>query len=485
VSPDPAPRETIRILAGADTRDTVGTRFPLTLEVSKADGTPAAAWILSFRALPPVGSGTALAGQNVLVLRPGGDPFERGQGQEQYVEESTAGTDVQGQARMWIKLGPRPGNARLEIRTETGSRDTVRFDVLPGNPVEVHILPADTSLYVGRSLTVSASVRDRLGNPRSESVVLSPLTPNVSLASNTVTGVSHGATGIVARAGSWADTARIGVVPQGILAASHPFSGTYMFGLDGSGLRLLIPGAPQVTWTSWSPDGREVVAGGSSELQVVTVSNGSVRRVGAGATGTYAGSQWAPQYAPDGAWIYFTATVNSPELVYPTHLLRVRPNDSQWGLVPAIPDSFVRYPAPSPDGVHLLYSTLVDGGSMGRQPGPSRILNLQTGSVTTIPFPMHAPRWSPNGQQIAYIDFFSAFFEGGNLKVTDAQGTAPTTLGSGSNRYWYGMDWSPNGEWIVVANLDTEVLNLIHGISGQVIPLPAYTRYMRSPAWKP
>jgi hypothetical protein len=477
---EPRARAVIRVVTPINAQDTVQTRFPLSLEVTLADGSPAAAWILEFRGLPRDEPGIPASDVSVYALQPGADPFTP----EDYLDWSTGGTNTQGQARIWIQLGPRPGKARLEIRAQDGTRDTVHFVLLPGKASGARIFQSDTALYVGRSLPMNTSVVDRLGNPRNEPVTLSTLTPDVTLSGSIATAVSYGLSGVVATAGTGSDTVRISVVPQGTLAAASP-DGVYMFGLDGTGLRLVILAEHlALNWAMWSPDGREIVAGAKTGLELLTVSNGSVRNVGAGAAGEYLGAKWAPQYSPDGQWIYFTGTAVSPDSRPPPQLLRVRPNDSQLGPVPGIPDISARYPAPSPDGVHLLYASSYDSADVILE-GPAKILNLQTGAVATIGFPVHAPRWSPAGNQIAYLDYFDSHDERGSLKVMDPQGTGVKTLGAATSRYWYGMDWSPDGQWIVIANRNTQDLDLIHAASGQVIPLPAYTRYMRSPTWKP
>lgn len=99
--------------------------------------------------------------------------------------------------------------------------------------------------------------------------------------------------------------------------------------------------------------------------------------------------------------------------------------------------------------------------------------------------------WAPSGRHvvvgggtIAYLDYLDDN-EGGQLRLMNPVGGNVRTPGDSARRYWFGLDWSPDGEWIIVGNKDTRDLELIHTVTNLVIPLPSYTRFMRSPTWKP
>ncbi|MCQ9933995.1 hypothetical protein L6C46_14305, partial [Staphylococcus aureus] len=72
-----------------------------------------------------------------------------------------------------------------------------------------------------------------------------------------------------------------------------------------------------------------------------------------------------------------------------------------------------------------------------------RILTLATGVSTSLGIAGYSPRWSPTGNEIAFVEAHS-----GALKLTSPTGTNVRALAPG-RQYALGIDWSPDGRWLV------------------------------------
>jgi Tol biopolymer transport system component len=109
-----------------------------------------------------------------------------------------------------------------------------------------------------------------------------------------------------------------------------------------------------------------------------------------------------------------------------------------------------------------------------------RILDMDTGMVDALDIIGASPRWSPAADWIAYI----LGEEAGPLKVMRSDGSDQRQVSQGLARYMGGLDWSPDGEWVIVRNFDTKRLHIIHVSTGLSLPLP-YTERLLHPTWRP
>ena len=192
----------------------------------------------------------------------------------------------------------------------------------------------------------------------------------------------------------------------------------YAVGADGRGLRMLSEaegesGSAGTTALDVSPDGLQVVytpceslegfSGSEHELAVARLDGGAVRQL---TENTH--FEKYPSWSPDGKRIAFVSSGVTPGMIY------------EW------------------DDVHL-YSMAADGTDVRR--------------IAEGPLVHETPRWSPDGERIAY-----AVFEDRGLGQPPAiyihvvgsdGGTAPRLTDAAS-----GPTWSPDGERIAYAKVD-------------------------------
>ncbi len=130
-------------------------------------------------------------------------------------------------------------------------------------------------------------------------------------------------------------------------------------------------------------------------------------------------------------------------------------------------------PSPAPDGTRLVYV---------RDSYPTQLwmLDLATSQSTDLRVPGHSPAWSPTGTVIAFL----ANSDGNRIKVMNPDGTGARVVGATSGGYAVGIDWSPDGQWIIARNSARDRLELINAASGEAIPLP-FSRGYQGPSWKP
>lgn len=445
----------IRILSGEGATDTIGAELTqaVVAELRDERGRPVPDHVLRFTAVL-IDEAQPARGYTATVSRVDENAFS---------SFSSDRTDASGRARALVKLGLKAGTAMVIVTDpDQGIADTATFTIQPGAAVRLLAAPKDTSIYVGRTMTLRSAVVDRMGNPRSEAVVHSVVGSAVTLSGSTVSAVAHGGAVVTSTFGPWSDVATITVPPEGVIAAFTP-SGLATFKTDGSEFRVLAPPTLNGITTAWAASGAEIAFDRSccAPLQVVNLS-GAVRNA---STSTV----WAlyPAYSPDGQWLYYSRDG--------WRLARVRSDGTGDELVPMTTPVSDGAPSASPDGTRLVY-TLIVGGGQDRL----WILDLATGASTDLKTFGHQPAWSPSGNLIAYL----ALQENSSIKVINSDGTGARTVSPAGSSYSFGHDWSPDGQWIVVRNARQNRLEVINATSGQAILLGS-TAGFHGPSWKP
>lgn len=368
-------------------------------------------------------------------------------------------TDATGKATTRVNLGFRAGTAHLRITVpEHGLVDSATFTILPGHPAVVHLLPRDTTILLGGTVAIRGGATDRLGNPRSDPILLNAQSPLLGLAGTVVTALQTGRGSVVGRIGSLVDSIFIGVVPNGSLSAI--VNGIRTFRTDGAQQVQLFEGFTSATSSDWSPDGQLLALdSGGGPIQVFGL-DGVFRTLTRGI-----GSELYPRFSADGQWLYYSELQGGQAW----KIRRVRTNGTDDELLTGAEGNEVA-PAPSPDGTRVAY--VVQG------PDQLWLRTLATGATVLLALNGHTPAWSPTGDLIAYNASHSGQ---GIWGVNPSDGSVRRISPSGVG-YSLGLDWSPDGRF-VIARSGFGIIHLIEVSSGTVFPL-LFTGGWEAPAWR-
>jgi Tol biopolymer transport system component len=332
------------------------------------------------------------------------------------------------------------------------------FDPLDQAGLGVILLPADTALYVGSSFTARGRMANAYGDQYpSEHIRYAGLDPSATVGPDgTVTGVSYGRARVVVTRGDFADMGWVSVVPLGTLALSKisEQSTVDIVNADGSGFTSIASsgqfggGAP-----AWLPGNAGLVyqfatPGGAGSTQIFVTDL-------AGNSTSLAASGRDPRVSRDGNWVYFGDA---------GAIRRVHPNGTGLELVSGGGDYT---PDPSPDSTQLVFaSTRFTGG--GSQ---LAVRDLIAGAEESLSTQGWMPRWAPSGNEIAYWSGdISSQPARGAIFVIGANGAGAHQVSAAGRRYWpQGLDWSPDGQWLLARSDST--LDLIQVTTGLTLPL--------------
>ncbi|HVH69237.1 MAG TPA: hypothetical protein VM716_15315 [Gemmatimonadales bacterium] len=400
-------------------------------------------------------------------------------------------TDEGGQAEAALVHGSAAGARFLLVEARALTPDGTLISVdsalvrtTAGQPAKILLAPRDTTLFQGSSATFAATVADRYGNPRTELAQLEAGTSGVSVSGDLVRADSGPSRQVVrARAGALTDSAWLSIVPRGAFAAGAAAryvgeSGDLVvINLDGSGLQPALvtsqagdygvqPAAMNVRWDQ-------------TGTRLVYQRTSSTDRLFIGDLAAVArpllypspfSAEFHPDFSPDGVWVYFAARV--PGLAT-SSLWRVHPDGTGLGQAPFSPDGSESRPALSPDGQWLAYSS----------DGFVHVRSLVTGARTALNARGTAPRWSPSSDAIAYVNAADDAGYSGPLRVVRPDGTEDRQLVI-EEAYAPGVDWTPDGKYLVAKTANYGLLELINVATGTRIPLP-YSGLLQTPAWRP
>jgi hypothetical protein len=454
----PGQSRLVRIVAGDGVSDTVAAQLlqALVVEVRDSAGAPLPGATVRFETRPIDSDDPYYSAYSAYVSKLDRNAFGV------LVADTT---DARGRASALVKLGTKAGPALVVVQVpELGAVDTATYTVLPGAAARVRAIPKDTAMYAARTVTLRGAVVDRFDNPRTDPVTFARLTGPITLAGNVATAQGVGRASVMVQAMGLTDTTFISIVPEGTLAARMAQS-IVTFNTDGSGFKTITSVGYSPFTTDWSPDGTEIAfdADYGAVLRVTDLS-GRVRV----ASNSGAASEMYPAYSPDGGMLYFAREG--------WRLRRVKRDGTGDELVPTTAPELDAAPSLSPDGTRLVYVRVYGFGQ-----DKLALLTLATGAVTKLDLFGHTPKWSPRGDLIAYVDLTTS-----QVKVMNADGTGARVVSPGSDAYVRGIDWSPDGQWLVVTNATKGRLELLDPASGITLPL-GFTagRPIGGPSWKP
>ena len=482
----------LAIVSGADATDTAAAVLgaPLIIEVRDSSGTPMPGVVVELEGAAVEGASMPGIRQAYLsrILGPGQLPsFDPGT----LISDTT---DAAGRVQVRVTLGTRAGGATVRIRVPSQDLETAAtYTIRPASKVGVAVFPGDTALYVDASYELRGGVVDQFGNAHPDPVTWSTQSSAISLTGRTIRGQAIGRGHVVASSGSWTGTGYVSVVPAGTIATHLMRAydgdeiGIGLVNLDGSGFRRIVteskpgnygggePGAREMN-PAWAPSGDRLFyhEGGLAIDRLRTTDlAGNHAAIGPTLNAAYNASA-----SRDGQWVYFAALL--PE--QPSAIWRMRPDGSSPEALPLAEDfngEREDFPAPSPDGLRIAYTSQTDGGNIQRL----RVRTIATGVRTALDVQGVTPRWSPAGDYLAYVETWGYSGYYGALRVIRPDGTGGRRLAP-DTRYTWGIDWSPDGKYIIARAEGTHLLELVDVATGARLPL-GYSYRMLSPAWRP
>lgn len=376
-------------------------------------------------------------------------------------------TNARGRATALVRFGQRLGPTAVEISVpRLGLADTIAFTVNPGQPAQVILLPRDTTVSAGKTVSVRGTVADRYGHPLPNQIAYAAVpTPAGGVsAGGQIRAERPGRITVVGRSGTATDTISATVVPTGTIAAFN-FSTRHfvLMELDGAGLRnvTLTPVEPDPEHEpTWSPDGSEIVFTSGGALAFLNVATGAVTTLPAQPAIGYQDPFW-PTYTPDGRQVYFTVFTQTPGIA------RIDRDGSNFAIV--VPGNFNSRVSFAPDGKSLVYHSLLNAYVL-------RLYDLESGSIRPFDRAGLYPEWSPTDQQIAY------FGPEGMVRLMNADGSKDRTIASGFPTQ--PISWSPDGRWLLLArDQGISVIGVAPDVKG--LQLPAPVPAFRVPIWRP
>jgi hypothetical protein len=338
------------------------------------------------------------------------------------------------------------------------------LDPLNQSGLGIIMSPPDTALYVGAHLRARGLMVNSYGDLYpSAHLRYAGLDSSASVEGDgTVTGIAYGRARVVVTREQLADTSWVSVVPTGTLAVSTISDQPtfYVVNADGSGLQAIAPAVPFTgSRSAWLPGNaglvyEAIVPGPASGIQLIVddLAGHSRQLVPLGQD---------PRVSRDGSWVYFVNVLGGGSI------WRVHADDGGLEQITPTPGGFTGDgdPDPLPDGTQLVYwSTRFPGG------GSQLVVRvLASGAERLLGVEGQLPRWAPSGNQIAYWSG-NVPARAGAILVINADGTgAHQVSAAGRNYQPQGLDWSPDGQWLL-ARADS-TLDLIHVATGLTLPL--------------
>ena len=478
----------IDIVAGANGSDTVDAALPLALRVVVRDaaGRVMSGTVVRFTSAPVrLSDGSTLPG--VLV---GAVNALSATG---FLAETTS---AQGVVSARIVAGRAAGAAAVVISVpQTGFQDTARYTIAPGLAAAVVLPVVDTTLQVGRTLTLGGHVEDRYGNRRTDAVTYDAPGTGLTSAGGQLTATAPARAAVVGRLAGGRiapDTSWVSAVPVATIAAMRG-SKLFTAALDGTGVTA-IPHALEANdyGAEWHPNGQSLLAllgtfgsaaslykvelgGATQPLLAPNLSNNGIYPI-PGAIGAFAFAPDAQSVFLSGGNCNYNAILYRLPLANTTALERLSP--------PGVDECFTlvnAWPSLSPDGTQLAYEN-----QTWNQSGYSlRVMTIATRAITQLIVGGQRPRWSPSGDLIAYwLDK--------QIRVVKSDGTGGRTVSPATHNYVAGVRWSSDGQWIIARFAPTQgnagtITTLLNVNTGLEIPLVWTSGYneVSLPAWKP
>ncbi len=253
--------------------------------------------------------------------------------------------------------------------------------------------------------------------------------------------------------------------------------GLYIVHRDGTGLRKISHGMEQAHSPAWSPDGRSIAFNGATHVtNGYDPSEGGIYIIDRDGTDQrlLLRDAFGAEWAPDGSWIAFTVSDTQSG----QHIDVIRPDGTQRRSVTSSPMS-ESAPRWSPSGDRIAF---IDGNSnisIVRPDGSDRKrLTPLSGGV------QGAPAWSPDSRSIAYLARDGASLNTA-LYVIPVTGGTPRRLSLAVQTTDAVVSWSPDGSSISFVGPDFKIWVIHPDGSGSHAVTERSEGFQESPTWSP
>ena len=460
--PDLGGHATVTVVAGSNVTDTALAVLsaPLTVEVHDSTGSLAAAGItVRFDAVP-------------YAAPTRGEIYEVTLGPDSahvFAASATVSTDATGRANAYVRLGGKAGTSHVVISVPTlGLVDTARYTIMPGMPTILEILPFDTAVTVGRSVTLRVGEIDQNANAITNGTrvwgISDPAIATVD-SSGTVSGVSFGAVTVTLASGPLSDYEHVSVVPPGRLAMSDN-EAIGLMDVDGShvdSLAFANEGAAGYR-PQWLPDGKALVyvaaINGEQTIERVDTATRTVTDFFPGGIPGVT-DQAYPVPTEDGKWLFFAARDST---CGPSTFCLYRSNidgSSAARIGTAALSDRILAPSPSPDGSMVAFV----------QKGHIKVYDIANARLTPMDVPGMSPTWSHDGATIAYVSGADSTIMG-----VSPDGTGQRTLTTVRPFTGLMMSWSPDDRYLI-AMANNAVWQMIDVQTGGNARLPVNSSF--------
>ncbi len=464
----PGGKPGVRAIAGAGITDTVDAHLAqsLVVEVRRADGVLASGVVVNFEPQPVSDPSyfnePSMRVCNVSVLDCSGF----------FGLPATDTTDANGRASATVLMGRVAGRGVVRLSVpELGFADSATFTIAPGAPAALITIGADPELDIGGKATLSGLVLDRYSNPRAEKATLSAgpgSAITLDAATGTVTGRDMGTQWVFMRYMSLLDSARVRVVPPGRLLVWSPNEQTVrLVNINGSNERTIVSHVSSVfgAFPRFDETRRRITVhtatdpymGLSNDLIIVDTTGASRRDIEFSAI-------MASRYLTDGAVLVVAA--RDGDASHPGFSLWSVATDNTITFLVALPGLEFTYGGAdiSHDGTKVAYVTKYG------LPGELRVLQVSTGSTTVLDSQAGMPRWSAQGDRLAYQTPANAFASYVSIvTVINANGSGRRVLENAE--FNPGVSWSPDGIYVIGRRSDDQAMRVIRVSDGTAVSL--------------
>jgi serine/threonine protein kinase/Tol biopolymer transport system component len=262
----------------------------------------------------------------------------------------------------------------------------------------------------------------------------------------------------------------------GVVGALTPTGRLYQVSADGTNLHPMLPNwhnPPAECCGQWTPDGRYFVFQSQGNIWALAEKGNSLRKTNGQPFQLTSGpmSFSLPLPSKDGKKLFVVGALARGELS--------RYDARSAEFIPFLSGISADSVSFSNDGQWVAYVTFPEGALWRSKSDGSQRLQLTYPPLTPV-----GPRWSPDGQKIAFFAFSGPKPK---LYIVANQGGTPHELIAGDPQEEWDPSWSPDGSRIAFASGSTAASStiLLLDVKANKVSTVAGSKGLFSPRWSP